>query len=126
MTDMEKRGGLKDEYLDPRPYSPQTIVSSETAAAERAEWLRILTAPSEDWGSEPFFVVASDPNDDWKKAMIVDIDSGTATFRSVTRDPDYRQKKKLRPDVEWWLDNTMLDANVQQMGQFLRHLAHLL
>ncbi len=126
MNDMEKRGGLKDEYLDPRRYSNfETIVSSETAAADKAEWLRILTAPSEDWGSDPFFVVASDPNDDWKKAMIVDTDSGTATFRSVTRDPDYKPQKKLRPDAEWWLDNSMLDANVQQMRQFLRHLADL-
>ena len=127
MTEMEKRGGLKDEYLDPRRYSnSETIVSSETATADKAEWLRILTAPSEDWGSDPFFVVVSDPNGDWKKAMIVDTDSGTATFRSVTRDLDYKQRKILRADAGWRLDNSMLDANVQQMRQFLRHLADLL
>ena len=126
MNDMEKRGGLKDEYFDPRPYSNfETIISSEMAAADKAEWLRTLTAPSEDWGSDPFFVVVSDPNDDWKKAMIVDTDSGTATFRSITRDPGYKQRKELRSDAEWWLDNSMLDANVQQMRQFLRHLADL-
>lgn len=124
ILEMEKRGGLKDEYLDPRPYSNfETIVSSEITTADKAEWLRLLTAPDEDWGFDPFFVVVSDPNENWRKAMIVNADNGVSTFRSVTRDPSYRPHKELRTDTEWRLDNSMLDANVQQMRQFLRHLA---
>lgn len=124
MQDAEKRGGLKDEYLDPRPYSNfETIVSSETAAADKAEWLRLLTAPGEDWGSDPFFAVVSDPDENWRKAMIVNADNGMSTFRGLTKDPDHPVTKKLRADTEWRLDNSMPDANVQQMRQFLRHLA---
>jgi hypothetical protein len=31
-------------------------------------------------------------------------------------------RKVLRPDQDWWLDNSVMDANVQQMTEFYRHL----
>lgn len=71
-------------------------------------------------------MVNSDPNDDWKKVMIVNTDTGTATFRSITKDPGYMPKKELRPGADWWLDNSMMDANVQQMKAFYSNLRDLL
>lgn len=96
------------------------------APAERKRELAGFTGSEEDWGSDPFFVVNSDPNDNWKKVLIVNTDSGATTFRSITEDPCYRPKKVLRPGGDWWLDNSMMDANVQQVKAFYSNLRDLL
>ena len=130
IEEMEARGGLDvKKYRDPR-WGPdktfETLVSTEMTPAEKAEELARLTGPDEDWGSDPFFVIISDPNDKWKKVMIVDPDTDRATFRSITEDPDYMPKKVLRPGEGWWLDNSMMDANVQQTGAFYTNLRNYL
>ncbi len=75
-----------------------------------------LTGSDEDWGSNPFL------NPEVKKVMIVNTDTDTVTFRSITKHPDYMPKKVLRPGDGWWLDNSMMDANVQQMTKFHTNL----
>jgi len=119
MNEMASQGGLDESYFDLRRQPrPQTQVSTEMTPAQRAEALTKLTSPEEDWGADPFFIINFDPNDLWKKVLIVDPQTGTATFRSITEDPDYKPKKVLRPGEGWWLDNSMMDANVQQTRVF--------
>lgn len=127
MEDIDDRGGLDDRYFDVRHKGEfETIVSTELDRDERTDRLNRVTAPDEDWGDDPFFVIAGDPNGAWQKVMLVNLDTGTATFRSITTDPEYRPKKDLRPGQGWWLDNSMMDANVQQVRQFLKHLREAL
>lgn len=117
--EMESLGGLRDEYVDRRRKpSFASRASTDLTAAERAEALQGITGPGEDWGADPFFVINFDPNDQWKKVLLINTESGIATFRSITEDPDYMPKKVLRPGAAWWLDNSMMDANVQQMRVF--------
>jgi hypothetical protein len=122
IQEMNAWGGLDEKYFDPRPFELKALVSTEMTLGESAEELARLTGPDEDWGSDPFFVIISDPNDKWKKIMIVDSDTDTATFRSITEDPDYKPKTALRPGDGWWLDNSMMDANVQQTRAFYSNL----
>jgi len=127
MEELESSGGLSQEYLDLRPgFVCSTLVSTRMASSERNCELASITSPEENWGSDPFFVVNSDPNDNWKKIMIVNTDTGATTFRSITKDPGYMPKKELRPGADWWLDNSMMDANVQQMKTFYSSLRDLL
>ena len=128
MEEMESRGAMGQEYFDRRAGSDDcdTRVSTKMIPEKKEHELAILTNPEEDWGSDPFFVVNSDPNDNWKKALIVNTETGVATFRSITKNPDYMPKKELRPDAEWWLDNSMMDANVQQTKAFYSNLSDLL
>ena len=127
MEELESRGALGQEYLDRRAgFVCNTGVSTKMTPAERKRELANFTGPEENWGSVPFLVVNSDPNDNWKKVLIVNTDTGTATFRSITEDPGYSPKKVLRPGADWWLDNSMMDANVQQMKAFYSNLRDLL
>ena len=126
MEELESKGALSQEYLDRRAgFVCNTLVSTRMTPAERKRELANFTGPEENWGSDPFFVVNSDPNDDWKKVLIVNTDTGTATFRSITKDPGYMPKKVLRTEADWWLDNSMMDANVQQMKAFYSNLHDL-
>lgn len=127
MEEAESGGYLdQEEYPDPRATDCDTLVSTRMAPAERRRELAGFTGSEEDWGLDPFFVVNSDPNDNWRKVLIVNTDSGTATFRSITEDSGYRPKKVLRPGADWWLDNSMMDANVRQMKAFYSNLRDLL
>lgn len=127
MEEMESKGATSQEYLDRRAgFVCDTLVSTKMACKEKEHELASITGPEEDWGSDTFFVVNSDPNDNWKKILIVNTDTGIATFRSITKDPDYMPKKMLRPGADCWLDNSMMDANVQQMKAFCSNLRDLL
>lgn len=127
IEEMQTLGGLDEQYLDHRGKPTfETLVSAEMTDAQKSDALKSITGPDEDWGADPFFVINRDPNDKWKKVLIVNTDSDTATFRSITEDPDYMPRKVLRPDVDWWLDNSMMDANVQQMRVFHLHLGNYL
>jgi len=127
LDEMESLGGLADAYLDRRMTKPlETVVSIGLSADQRKKAIKSFTGPDEDWGSAPFFLVCSDPDAHWKKVLIVDKPSGIATFRSITTAPDYMPKKVLRPDVDWWLDNSMMDANVQQTRAFHESLRNYL
>jgi len=122
LKEMEEQGGFGNQYEDTRRRPNfEVAVSTELAPQERIKRLEGITGPDEDWGSNPLFVIAHDPHGAWKKVMIIRED-GTTTFRSITQDPDYMPKKVLRPGADWWLDNSMMDANVQQMGVFYHHL----
>lgn len=127
LEEMISRGALGQKYFDRRNgFTCNTLVSTRIAPAERKRELANFTGPDENWGSDPFFVVNSDPNNNWKKVMIVNTETGRATFRSITKDPGYKPKKVLRSDVNWQLDNSMMDANVQQMKVFYSNLRDLL
>ena len=129
MEEAESRGSLDQKYPDlarRAGFVCDTLVSTRMSPAERRRELASFTGSEEDWGPDPFFVVNSDPSDNWRKVLIVNTDTGTATFRSITEDPGYRPKKVLRPGADWWLDNSMMDANVQQMKAFYSNLRDLL
>lgn len=127
MEEMEALGGLDGKYFDHRGRTTiETLVSTTMRPEEKAEALEGLTGPDENWGTDPLLVINSDPNDSWKKVMIVNSDTDTATFRSITEDPDYMPRKVLRPDAGWYLDNSMLDANIQQMRAFYSNLQNYL
>ena len=120
---METRGGLDEKYFDLRRRPNfESVVSSKISLEEREAALSKITGPDEDWGASPFFAIASDPNGQWKKVLIVNTDNGVATFRSITENAEYMPKKVLRPAEGWWLDNSMMDANVQQMRVFYSNL----
>lgn len=119
IEEMATFGGLDDEYFDTRRRPDfEPIVSSNISAAERAKALATVTGPNEDWGPDPYFVICYDPHADWKKVLIINTRTNTATFRSVTEKADYMPRKVLRPGAGWWLDNSMMDANVQQIRAF--------
>jgi len=127
IDDLEASGGMHQQYFDRRSKSEiEPTVSIELAPQQRTEAFAKVTGPKEDWGNDPFFVITLDPNRNWKKVLIVNTVSGSATFRSITEDPDYMPKKVLRAGAGWWLDNSMMDASVQQMKVFQIHLRQYL
>ena len=127
IDEMESLGGLGEEYRDYRRRpSFKTLVSAEMTASERTDALDGITGPDEDWGADPFFVINFDPNHQWQKVFIINPENNIATFRSITKNRDYMPKKVLRPKADWWLDNSMMDANVQQMRVFHAQLKNYL
>lgn len=126
IDEMESLGGLDEEYFDYRRRSFETRVSAKMTASEMADALEGITGPDEDWGADPFFVINGDPNDQWQKVLIINTENNIATFRSITRNPAYMQKKVLRAKADWWLANSMMDANVQQMRVFQAQLKNYL
>jgi hypothetical protein len=126
MQELSEKGGLQPQYDDHRRSNLAVEVSSVIPPARRAQLLNEITGPDEDWGANPFFVIAEDPNPEWRKVMIVNPDTGTATFRSLTKSTSYRPRTELRPGSEWALDNSMMDAGAQQVRAFLKALSGLL
>ncbi len=124
VDEITKLGCLAEQYFDQRVrnFTPRVKSSTELTETEKSEWIARILAPGEDWGSTPFFVAVSDPNEHWWKVMIINPETRLATFRSITNDADYMPKKILRPLSEWFLDNSMMDANVQQMLIFREQL----
>ena len=109
INELQELGGLSEQYFDCRD-QPKTVQKMVTLAE--------VTGPDESWGSDPLIVVACDPDPDWWKVLIVDRDTGIATFRSITYRSSYMPKTKLRTGASWWLDNSMMDVGVQQMKTF--------
>jgi len=117
----ESEGWLVDENLDLRRRPEcQVEVSTEMDEAERRAYLNSFIVPGESFENPDFFVVCEDPNQDWRKIML--INDGRATFRSATTDPEYGMLKHLHNGVMWNLDNSMQDCNVQQGRAFLEQL----
>ena len=122
LQEMKDKGGFSDQYLDVRRRPNfETILSSNLPSPSRGEYLLEITGADESWDGVSFFVITKDPDDKWKKVMLVDGD-GAATFRSITRDQAYKPRKCIRPGATWWLDNSMMDANIQQMKTFHAYL----
>lgn len=90
-----------------------------------ADWTVRVFAEEEDWGKNPYFVIVSDPNDNWRKVLIANQETGIVTFRSITQDDSYMPKKVLRQESPWYPDNSMMDASVQQMRVFREKLRFL-
>ena len=127
LLEMEAKGALFEEYFDHRRRPDCSIVTSSYLATDaRAARLRSITLDQEDWPAHSFFVIAEDPHADWKKVLIVNPENGLATFRSITKNAEYKPRKVMRPDSVWVLDNSMMDANVQQMRAFRDALKILL
>lgn len=128
LDELASKGGLDEQYFDRRRpgFSAENpLVSDNMTAAEKAEWAARIFAEEEDWGQDPYFVIASDPNDNWRKVLIANRETGVVTFRSITQDDGYMPKKVLRQGSSWYLDNSMMDASVQQMRVFKQHLNQL-
>lgn len=124
LDELTKLGSLQEQFYDHREvnFTPRMQCSIDMPETERAEWLERILAPEENWGSNPCFVVLSDPNSLWSKVLIINPETRIATFRSITQDAGYMPRKVLRPGSDWNLDNSMLDANVQQMFAFKEQL----
>lgn len=128
MDELADKGGLDEKYFDDRKHdftAQDPLISDNMSAAEKSEWSARLFADEEDWGPNPYFVIVNDPNENWKKVLIANRETGVVTFRSITTDASYMPKKVLRPGSDWYLDNSMMDAGVQQMRVFRGNLRHL-
>jgi hypothetical protein len=123
LEDLNIKGGLDEEHYDlkRRPNFDVTI-SDELSDAESDALYDEITMPDEDWGQRPLLVVLDQNEDSWRKILIVNRNTGVATFRSTTKKEDYMPRKVLREGSEWYLDNSMQDANVQQSIIFLEQL----
>jgi hypothetical protein len=122
---LEALGGLGEEYRDERSPGFKVTVADDLTTHDRAAMLREITLADEDWGDDPFFAVLNDPNDQWRKILIVNRRTGDATFRSTTTNESYMPRKTMRPDSRWFLDNSMQDANVQQARAILAELRRI-
>lgn len=123
MEEIEALGGMNEQYFDHRRRPNfETLVSCDMTPEQKADELSKMTGLDEDFGQSPFFVITHDPHIDWKKVLIVNTDTDSATFRSITANPDYMPRKTLRPGQGWWLDNSMIDLNVQQMREIYSQL----
>jgi len=123
LQDLEKNGGLNDKYFDlKRRPNFSTIVSNELPDDKRLSLYNEITLADEQWGATPFFIVLEQREDGWRKILIVNRETGEATFRSTTRREEYMPRKTIRDDSEWYLDNSMQDTNVQQAKVFIEHL----
>ncbi len=131
LEDLESQGGLQEEYFDTRPGNERIkiIISPETQISDPdlyKEQCKNIFAPNEKWGEKPKVIALSDTDKDWKKVMILNHDNSYCTFRSLTKNASYMPKKDLEKSSEWWLDNAMMDASVQQMRIFHSHLKNLI
>ena len=123
---LEQQGGLADQYFDSkRKPNFQVTTWDDVNAADRSTLLSESTMPDESWGDDPFFVVLSDPHGSWRKILLVNRETGMATFRSTTTDGTYTLRKTLRPDLAWFLDNSMQDVNIQQARVMLEQLQRI-
>ena len=124
LGELDALGGLEEKYDDTERNSEfeATVVSEELTNTDSAAMFEEITMPEEAWGKDPFFVVINDPDQDWRKILIVNRETGDATFRSTTRNENYMPRKVLREGSEWFLDNSMQDCNVQQARTFLERL----
>jgi hypothetical protein len=133
LTDFERKGGLDDSHF---------MRGEDRAAAQDWRLLDIsgsrelqppgeVLIPGEDWGHTPQWVIfghAVPPADgfgQWRKIMLVNLDTAMVTFRSTTTDARYRPRKVINPGSDWVLDNSMQDASVQDSRVFYERLGAL-
>lgn len=123
LSGLDAKGGLDPQY-DDLARRPDFVVKALDGLGEPEQraLLDQSTLEGEDWGNDPILVALGDPNDDWRKIMIINRETAAATFRSTTRNATYMPRKTLRAGSEWYLDNSMQDTNVQQARYFLEQL----
>ena len=131
INDLEEQGGLEEAYQDKRKGSEKIklLISPEIKKKETSSYnvlCNSVMGNNEDWGSSPHIVALTDTEKDWRKVMIVNNENMNCTFRSLTKNSSYMPKKELGNKNEWWLDNAMMDANVQQMKMFRDHLREII
>src|SRR5688572_2736403 len=122
---LEALGGLADEYRDQRNPGFQVKVVNDLTTRDHAAMLAEITLAEEDWGEDPYFAVLDDPHEQWRKILIVNHQTGLATFRSTTTNEAYMPRKTMRPGSQWFLDNSMQDVNVQQARAMLGELGRI-
>lgn len=105
---------------------PEVLFSCSMTPEMRFLYWREICLPEDRWSSDVEFVVTQDPfqRNHWRKIGIVDHSRNRATFRSTTRDATYAPKKTIPDWNDWFLDNSMLDADGREMGAFLDLLSH--
>jgi hypothetical protein len=118
---VESKGWLVDENLDLRRRPECDVVTSTNLKdEERSDYLASFIVPGESFEDPDLFVVCEDSNLSWRKIMIMH--NGRVTFRSATTDSEYGMLKHLDNGLDWNLDNSMQDCNVQQARVFLEYL----
>lgn len=118
--------GQDDKYVDlERNPEFEVTLSNDLNTTRRPALLQEITMPGESWGDDPFFVVLNDPHGSWRKILLVNRETGIATFRSTTTDASYMPRKTMRPGSAWFLDNSMQDTNVQQAQVLLTQLRRI-
>lgn len=120
---LEEAGGL-DKAYDLHAHENPPVVAVSDYEGEPQPPSEILI-PGEDWGHAPQWLVLADG--EWRKVMLVNLDTEMVTFRSTTTDQTYKPRKLLDPASGWFLDNSMQDASVEQTRMFherLRTLSH--
>jgi hypothetical protein len=123
LSKLEQMSGLEQQYVDlERNPEFEVTVSDDVNTTQRSTLLNEITMLDESWGEDPLFVVLSDPREGWRKILLVNRETGIATFRSTTTDQSYMPRKTLRPGATWYLDNSMQDTNVQQARVLLSEL----
>ena len=128
----ERRGFLHPRYDDPQIRHQGTnnkIIDPRHYDGNAREYGRVfaeIADGGEDWGKHPTFVIVEVPDRTWRKIMIVDSAKEVCTFRSTTQDSEYNlltRRPHLAPP--WIMDNSMQDASVAMMRQFLQVLRTL-
>jgi len=111
-------------YQEYRPGQPAFDASRQLDRMTRLRLLEEITCDREepDWGTTPFFVVATEADGQWRKVMIVDSEGKLATFRNCTISHDYKPTKNMNNGSAWRLDNSMVDCGTEFMREFLTHL----
>lgn len=123
---LDQLGGLDEKYIDlERNPAFEVTVSDDVNTTRRSALLKEITMFDESWGEDPFFVVLNDPRESWRKILLVNRETGMATFRSTTTDGNYMPRKTLRSGATWYLDNSMQDTNIQQARVMLQELRRI-
>ena len=121
---MESNGGLRAEYNDRRHDTEfDTCVSLDMNAVGKKAALAGITGQEENWGTDPFFVITSQPDNACKNVLLINSENNSATFRTITEDANHVPKETLRKGADWWLDNAMMGASVQEMKIFYKYLS---
>jgi hypothetical protein len=139
LNEMFKKGGLDskwDDRWDDKVVKKRTSVCSG-CPKDNPLFSEILAKRPEDksmWNSKNLKAIVFrapkdlwNPNCEWWKVMIVDIERQKVTFRTIANDKNYGMKmdKLLKSDEGWFMDKAMMDADPCIMRYFRKILLRL-
>ena len=139
LNEMFKEGGLDskwDDRWDDKVVKKRTSVCSGRPRDNDC-FSEILAKWPEDkimWDSRNLKAIVFrapktpwNPNCEWWKVMIVDIERRRVTFRTIGNDENYGMKmyNLLKSDEGWFMDNAMMDADPCVMRYFRKTLLRL-